>query len=100
MMDFLNLVASELGIPAEGAKPLTQAEQESLYATAYGFYEQGNYAQASELFTHLAVCAPFCEKYWRGLAASRQMEHAFLASLHAWALVALLKEADPLPHFH
>lgn len=98
--DFINQIGKELGIPAERVKPLTEKEYQTVYASASSLYEQGSYEEASQLFTQLALNAPFCEAYWRGLAACRQMQGSYEASLHAWALTALLQEHDPLPHFH
>ena len=76
------------------------AERETLYRTAFCAYEGGDYAQASMVFTELVLDEPFEERYWRGMAASRQMEQKYPESLHAWALVALLAGQDPIPHFH
>jgi type III secretion system low calcium response chaperone LcrH/SycD len=75
-------------------------EQERLYAAAYGLYELGDYARAAELFTELVLSDAFQERYWRGLAGACQMHSNYQEALHAWALVALLAERDPTPHFH
>lgn len=76
------------------------AAESDIYNTAYRLYDEGRYKDASSLFTQLALKDPFEESYWRGLAAARQMERKFEAALHAWALVAILAEKDPWPHFH
>ena len=81
-------------------KRLTPKEAEIVYASAYGLYETAQYEQAGDLFLHLVFSNSFQEKYWRGLAAARQMEGKYVESLHAWALVALLSEEDPEPHFY
>ena len=79
---------------------IAEQKQELLYATAYALYETGDYAGATDVFTTLCLKSPFSEVYWRGLASSRQMQKEYEAALPAWALVALLCEKDPLPHFH
>ena len=80
--------------------PLSAREQQQLYSAACGLYEGGNYGSALDVFTQLALTNPFAEQYWRGLAATKQMLLDHAGALQAWALVALLKEGDPLPHFH
>ena len=79
---------------------LTAAEQEILYGTSCGLYETGDYAEAAGFFTQLVLHEPFQELYWRGLASAQQMEEKYQEALHAWSLVALLVDTDPLPHFH
>lgn len=89
----------DFGIPTK-IKRLNPKEAETVYASAYGLYEASQYAQAAELFLHLVFSNSFEQKYWRGLAASKQMEGKYVDALHAWALVALLVETDPEPHFY
>ncbi len=98
--DFAAKIAEILQLPQEGAQILSQDEQNALYATGYSLYTDGNYKDAAALFTKLVLTAPLCEKYWRGLASSEQMRKEYMASLHAWCMVVLLKDKDPLPHFH
>ena len=78
----------------------SEAEKETLYSSGYHFYAQGNYEKASDLFLQLTLSDPYEESYWRGLASSYQMQSKWDEALHAWALCALLKEDDPLPHYH
>lgn len=78
----------------------SEAEKETLYSSGYHFYAQGNYEKASDLFLQLTLSNPYEESYWRGLASSYQMQNKWDEALHAWALCALLKEDDPLPHYH
>ncbi len=93
VMDILGISEKEVS-----AVPLEQERQ--FYAIAFGLYEKGDYRGAAQLFTQLVLTDPFSEHYWQGLASSRQMAREYLAAVHAWSLVALLKEKDPLPHFH
>lgn len=78
--------------------PLEQESQ--FYAIAFGLYEKGDYRGAVHLFTQLVLTDPFSTCYWEGLASSKQMAREYLAAVHAWSLVALLKDKDPMPHFH
>lgn len=75
-------------------------DETAAYSYAFSLYQGGNYTQATTLFSELVLLNPFDEKLWRGLASSRQMSQEYEAALQAWALVALLQESDPLPHFH
>lgn len=87
----------------EATSPLrsySDAERETLYSSGYHFYAQGSFEKASDLFLQLILCEPYEENYWRGLASSYQMQSKWDEALHAWALCALLKEEDPLPHYH
>lgn len=79
---------------------LSLAEQDIIYGSGFGLYEKGNYLEASELFTQLLLENPYDIRYWRGLAAARQMEKNYEMALNAWALVAILEDKDPLPHYH
>ncbi len=97
MQDFAQAALDPLQLKMQ---KLPQAQQEILYGTSRGLYEAGNYAEASDFFTQLILSEPFHELYWRGLAGARQMEKKYPEALHAWALVALLADRDPLPHFH
>ncbi len=75
-------------------------EQEAIYTSAFSHYENGEYPAAADFFTHLVLCDPYSEKYWRGLASARQMEGKYEDALHAWSLSAIIAEGDPWPHFH
>lgn len=97
---FQQEVMEILGISEQEISPLSFEMERQLYATAFGLYEKGDYRGASQLFTQLIVTDPFSEHYWQGLASSKQMSRDYLAAVHAWSMVALLKEGDPLPHFH
>lgn len=72
----------------------------TLYSTAYAYYESGLFAEAGDIFTKLTLNDPQEEAYWRGLAASRQMEQKYKSALYAWGLVSILSKDDPMPHLH
>ncbi len=83
-------------MPSEWAKE----DLNTLYATAHQFYESGDFKKASDVFKVLAKADPFDDLYWRGLASSLQMQKRFSEALHAWGVVAILREKDPWVHFH
>lgn len=89
-----------LGISENEISPVPLEMERQFYATAFGLYEKGDYRGASQLFTQLVLTDPYSEHYWHGLASSKQMARDYMAAIHAWSMVALLKERDPLPHFH
>lgn len=98
--DIQKKIAEVLDLSPDGVKPLSQEEQNVLYATAYKLYTDGNYETAADLFTQLVLSAPFNHDFWKGLASSEQMKKEYTASLHAWCMVVLLNDKDPFPHFH
>ncbi len=93
VMDILEISENEIS-----SVPLEMERQ--FYATAFGLYEKGDYRGASQLFTQLVLTDPFSAHYWQGLASSKQMAREYMAAVHAWSMIALLQENDPLPHFH
>ena len=84
----------------DSLKTWNEKEQQLLYAAAFSLYQQQNYKAALPLFTQLCLSNPFEMDFWKGLASSLQMLLKWKESLHAWGLAALLKDSDPLPHFH
>jgi type III secretion system low calcium response chaperone LcrH/SycD len=97
---FRQEVMEILGITESQVSPIPLEQEQQFYAVAFGLYEKGDYRSASQLFTQLVLTDPFSAHYWQGLASSKQMAREYLAAVHAWGLVALLREGDPLPHFH
>jgi type III secretion system low calcium response chaperone LcrH/SycD len=81
-------------------KNLTPKERETLYAIAYGMYEEGRYGKAAGFFTKLVLHFPYEVRFWKGLAGSRQMEGDYKAALQAWSIVCLLGQHPPSAHFH
>ena len=97
---FQQEVANILGLSDDEISPITLDQERPFYATAFGLYEKGDYRGAAQLFTQLVLTDPYSVHYWQGLASSRQMTREYLAAVHAWSMVALLRANDPLPHFH
>jgi|GEM_PF-1624431 len=98
-VDFIQTATEKLQV-APSDKKWNPEEQRTLYISACTFYQQKNYALAEPLFIQLCLSNPFEEAFWRGLASSLQMLAKCKESLHAWCVTALLKDEDPLPHFH
>jgi type III secretion system low calcium response chaperone LcrH/SycD len=78
----------------------SEGDLDTLYATAHQCYETGDFKKAADVFTVLAKAEPFEPNYWRGLASSQQMQKRYQEALHAWGVVAILREQDPWVHFH
>lgn len=97
---FQQEVMDILGISENEISPIPLELERQFYATAFGLYEKGDYRGAAQLFTQLVLTDPFSVHYWQGLASSKQMAKEYHAAVHAWSLAALLRENDPLPHFH
>ena len=89
-----------LGISEDKISPISLELERQFYATAFELYEKGDYRGAAQMFTQLVLTDPYSEHYWRALASSKQMAKEYQAALHAWSMVALTNEKDPLPHFH
>lgn len=98
MKDFAGQIATFL--EQDAAQVFSEKKQEELYTLGYQLYDQGRYADSTHCFMKLALCNPFIQPYWCGLASSHQMQKSYQEALHAWGVAALLCEKDPLPHFH
>ena len=81
-------------------KALSPKEREIAYSLGYQHYEAGEFRLAKKLFLTLVYADPAQGLYWKGLAATLQMQERYAEAAQAWAMVALLNEKDPLPHFH
>jgi type III secretion system low calcium response chaperone LcrH/SycD len=97
---FQKEVMEILGISENEVSAIPLEMEQQFYATAFGLYEKGDYRGASQLFTRLVLTDPCSAHYWQGLASSKQMAREYMAAVHAWSMIALLQESDPLPHFH
>lgn len=99
-MTFLEQALKPFESVMKHSKTLSLEEQEIIYAAAYGFYETGDHEKSAGYFIHLVMTNPFEKRFWKGLASARQMQKEHKAALHAWAIVCLLDNQDPFPHFH
>lgn len=87
-------------MPTDGVPQWSREKQNEVYGEAYGLYLQENYKRAAQIYTTLVYSNPFNIRFWKGLAASEQMQNRSEAALHAWSIVAILDEKDPQPHVH
>lgn len=78
----------------------TEEDVSLLYSLGYGLYEKCDYKNARTVFQRLVFARPYEIKYWTGLGAAQQMVKDFDDALTSWAMVSLLNDKDPLPHFH
>jgi type III secretion system low calcium response chaperone LcrH/SycD len=97
---FQQEVVEILGIADSEIATVSPEMEQQFYTCAFELYEKGDYRGAGQLFTQLVLTDPYSEHYWLGLASAKQMAKDYMAAVHAWSMVALLKEGDPLPHFH
>lgn len=81
-------------------KNYSDEEIQTLYVSAFQFYQQGNYTKALDLFLQLTTNCPYEPNFWKGLASTYQMQSLYDEALHAWALYALLEPQDPYAHYH
>ncbi len=96
-MEFSKAI-EELGI--SNLQRLSLKEKEILYAAAYGMYRVNDLAKAAGIFTYLLSQFPFEQRFWKGLAATRQMQKEYRSALRAWGAFALLSSHDRDAHFH
>jgi len=83
-----------------GRELLSDDETEAFYLYAYSHYQSGHWAEAADLFRLLCTRRPLESRFWFGLGAALQEGCSYFEALHSWAMAALLKPADPYPHFH
>lgn len=79
---------------------LSEESVEEFYAYGFAQYNSGNWAEAADVFKVLCTRRPLEARFWFGLGATMQEAGSYLDALHSWAMVALLKNSDPYPHFH
>jgi type III secretion system low calcium response chaperone LcrH/SycD len=79
---------------------LTPESMEVLYSVAYNYYNGGKYDDAENVFQLLAILNHFERKYWKGLAASREMQGKFDDALKAYGYIGMLDIYDPYAPFH
>lgn len=91
---------------SEGKNPFPEASSENkeqTYALAYALYEKKKYRDASYFFRGLVTVDPKNVTYWKGLAASLQMQNDSEGALNCYlALLCLSNEQskDPMIYIH
>jgi type III secretion system low calcium response chaperone LcrH/SycD len=73
---------------------------ENVYSLAYGKYQEGNYAAASNLFRYIVMLDPHTYKYALGLAASLHRGKDYQKAANYYVMASLLQPKDPVPYFH
>lgn len=81
---------------------VTDDMADGLYAYAHGYYTEGLYAEAEQLFRILTAVRIKSTLYWKGLGASLQMlkRHKEAVDAYSWAAIQDEKFMDPYPHFY
>lgn len=79
---------------------ITESEMDSLYAVGFEDYQKKRYSVAKEAFRWLVILDTFEEKYWLGYASCQKMLGEYEKALYSFAMVALLDDHSPDPHFH
>jgi len=82
--------------------PMSEEMVENLYSFAHGFYSNGKYKEAVDVFRFLIALRVRSHRFWKGLGASLQMTGAYREAVDAYSWAALLdpNDNDPAPHFH
>lgn len=79
---------------------ISQDDLEAIYGVAHTFYGQQKYDKAEKLFAYLCLYNHLDKRFWKGLAASRQMNKNYKKAAEAYAYMALIDVEDPEPSFH
>lgn len=83
---------------AANVKPETL---EALYSLAYKCYTVENYADAETIFQALCMYNHKEEKYWLGLAGSRQALEKYQQAIDAYSMAGFATQLkNPLPFFY
>lgn len=99
LQDFIPnvLLKSDTLQQAYGIKDI---EMEEMYRQAYELYQQDCFSDAVIIYQWLVILNPFVNKYWLGLAANRQMLKDYENALKAYAIILLIDDIDPYPHYY
>jgi type III secretion system low calcium response chaperone LcrH/SycD len=73
---------------------------ENIYALAFGFYNNGNYAEALPLMRTLALMNSYEKKYVIGLAGCLQMTGKYQDAIEAYSIAVMVDIKDPEPLYH
>lgn len=80
---------------------ITQKTLESLYAIAYQYYTVEDYENAQILFQALCTYKHNEEKFWLGLAGSRQALQNYKGAIDAYSMAGIASSLqNPLPFFY
>lgn len=80
---------------------ITQEQMDVLYTIAYGAYQAKNYQDAETLFQALCLYQHMDERYWMGLAGSRQGLENYKGAIEAYEMAGLAGSlGDPTPFLY
>lgn len=90
----LELVKAQANILAKGgtvadALEVDLDQLETIYALAYNHYTSGNYEDASVLFQALCLYNHNDERFWMGLAGSRQANGDLKGAIDAYSMAGM-----------
>lgn len=75
---------------------------EGIYSCAYHYFDKKDYVRAEWIFSILTTLRLRSARFWKGLAATYQMQKLYTQAVEAYGLAAIYdeKKSDPSPHFH
>lgn len=80
---------------------VSQEKKEQMYALGYSLYEKQKYTEASYFFRVLTTLEPGNIKFWKGLAATLQMQNNIEEALNCYLAAICLPECnDPTIYVH
>ena len=81
-------------------KGVSNAELESVYSLAFGYYKTGRYDEALKLFQFLVLFDHLNAKFWFGLGATQQALKDFQNAVVSYGYCSFLKLDNPKPQLH
>lgn len=78
---------------------LGENDMEAIYGLGFNLYTHARYEEAEKIFAFLCIYNHLEKRFWKGLAASRQMWGRHLAAADAYGYMAICDLDDPEPHF-
>lgn len=79
---------------------LSEEALKGIYATAYCFYQNGKYREASRFFRFLSIADANDPRHWIGLGATQQMLKEYEKAIESYTFAAILDEKNPYVYFH
>jgi len=76
---------------------ISDNELEAVYTVAHGFYTNGQYGDALDVFRFLCMHRHMDARYWFGLGAAAQMQEQHSIAVHAYRTCLMLNLEDAQP---
>lgn len=105
-IDLYNNKRKPLLAPSEGERTIKDLLEISdyilycYYLVAYHLSSENLHKEASNIFLFLSMLNPYVQDYWLGLGICEKMNDNNQKALSAFAMAALMNEADPVPHLN